>query len=219
MYVLIIGGGKVGFNLAFALARGEWEVAVVDRRHDALEKFKELPVVRAIYGDGTDPRLLKEDAGIMRAGAVVATTGNDVDNLTVALLAKRQFGVPRVIARVNNLKNEWLFTGARGVDFAVTGARIIAQILQEELSLGELVTLLKLEGGQVSLVEEELAPGSRAVGKRVAELDVSEGILLVAVLREGQIMIPRGETVLAAGDRVLALVRSERASHLTEVLG
>jgi trk system potassium uptake protein TrkA len=217
VYVLIIGGGKVGFNLAYALASDAEEVVVIDRDAGALEKFKELPAVKTVYGDGTDPRVLK-DAGVTRAQVVVAATGSDVDNLSVALLARRQFGVGRVIATVNNLKNEWLFTRARGVDFAVTGARIIAQMLQEELSLGELVTLLKLEGGQVSLVEEELSAASGAVGKRLAELNIPRGVLIVAVLREGRVMIPSGETVLAAGDKILALAGTERAHEFEKVL-
>ncbi|MDH7576927.1 MAG: NAD-binding protein [Bacillota bacterium] len=217
MYVLIIGGGKVGFNLAYALAHDQEEITVIERDRTALDKFKELPHVKTVQGDGTDPRLL-EHTGITRAQVVVAVTGSDVDNLTVALLAKRQFGVRRVIARVNNLKNEWLFNRARGVDFAVNGARIIAQVMQEELSLGELVTLLKLEGGEISLVEEEVIPTSRAVGKRLAELNLPGDVLLAAILREGKIVIPRGETRLAAGDKVLALAYAERAHALEEIL-
>ncbi len=217
MYVLIIGGGKVGFNLACVLAQDQEEVTVIERDRAALEKFKELPQVKTVQGDGTDPRLL-EHLGITRARVVAAVTGSDVDNLTAALLAKRQFGVPRVVARVNNLKNEWLFTRARGVDFAANGARIIAQVMQEELSLGELVTLLKLEGGEISLVEEEVASTSRAVGKRLAELNLPGEIVLAAILREGKIVIPRGETRLAAGDKVLALAYSEHARVLEEIL-
>ncbi|MGD0153666.1 MAG: NAD-binding protein [Thermacetogeniaceae bacterium] len=217
MYVLIIGAGKVGFNLAQILVLDGVEVAMVDKKQSALNKFGKLPAVKTVLGDGTDPRVL-EAVGITRAQAVVAVTGSDVDNLAFAMLAKRQFGVQRVIARVNNLNNEWLFTKEHGVDFAVNGALFIARVIQEEVSLGELITLLKLEGGKVSLVEEEVLPASRVIGKNIGDLNLPGGIVLTAILRQGEIVIPRGDTLIASGDRVLALARTEQAHILEEIL-
>ncbi len=217
MYVLVIGAGKVGFNLAQALVLDGVEVAIIDRKQLVLNKFDKLPAVKTVLGDGTDPRVL-EAVGITRAQAVVAVTGSDVDNLAFAMLAKRQFGVQRVIARVNNLNNEWLFTKEHGVDFAVNGALFIARVIQEEVSLGELITLLKLEGGRVSLVEEEVLPASRVIGKNVGTLNLPGGIVLTAIMRQGEIVIPRGDTLIVSGDRVLALASTEQAHILEEVL-
>lgn len=217
MYVLIIGAGKVGVNLASALVQDGVEVAIVDKKHYALEKFKEMLGVKTVLGDGTDPRIL-EQTGITRADAVVAVTGNDVANVAFAMMAKRQFGVRRVIARCNNLKNEWLFTREHGVDFALNGALFIARVIQEEIGLGELITLLKLEGGQISLVEEEVLPTSRAIGKNIGSLNLPDGIVLTVIIRQGEIVIPRGETQIVSGDRVLAMAKAEQAHILEQAL-
>jgi trk system potassium uptake protein TrkA len=219
MLVLIVGGGKVGFNLAYTLSQEDkQEVSVIDKNMTALEKFKELPDVKTVHGDGTDPRIL-DDVGITRAHAVVAVTGSDVDNLALSMIAKRQFGIKRVIARINNIKNQWLFTRERGVDFAIAGAHFIAKVIHEEVSLTDLVTLLKIGGGDISLVEEEVLPASRAVGKNISNLRVPEGIVLAAIIRAGKIVLPRGETIIEAGDKVLALAESQKNHLLEEVLG
>jgi trk system potassium uptake protein TrkA len=219
MLILIVGGGKVGFNLAYTLSQEDkQEVSVIDKNMTALEKFKELPDVKTVHGDGTDPRIL-DDVGITRAHAVVAVTGSDVDNLALSMIAKRQFGIKRVIARINNIKNQWLFTRERGVDFAIAGAHFIAKVIHEEVSLTDLVTLLKIGGGDISLVEEEVLPASRAVGKNISNLRVPEGIVLAAIIRAGKIVLPRGETIIEAGDKVLALAESQKNHLLEEVLG
>jgi trk system potassium uptake protein TrkA len=218
MYILIIGGGKVGFNLAYTLTQDNEEVRVVDKNQATLEKFKELPNVKTLQGDGTDPRVM-ETCGITRAEGVAAVTGSDVDNLAAALLAKRQFGVKRVIARVNNLKNEWLFTKDRGVDFAVNGAQFIARVMHEEVTLGHLITLLKLQGGKVSLAEEEVLPNSRAAGKTISELDVPNGLVMAAILHNSEMVLPHGETRLEPGDKVLAFFRSDQSDLLRDVIG
>ncbi len=219
MFILIAGGGKVGFNLAYTLSQEDkQEVTVIDKNKATLEKFKEFPDVKTVHGDGTDPRIL-DYVGITRAGVVVAVTGSDVDNLALSMIAKRQFGIKRVIARVNNIKNQWLYTRERGVDYAIAGGLFIAKVIREEVSLGDLVTLLKLGGGEVSLVEEEVCPASRAIGKSVANLNVPEGIVLTAIIRDGKIVLPRGETCISAGDKVLALAESQNTHLLEEVFG
>ena len=222
MLILIVGGGKVGFNLVYTLfqdAQNEKnEVVVLDKNNIALEKFKEFPGVKMVQGDGTDPRLL-ESVGIARAHAVVAVTGSDVDNIALSMIAKRQFGIKRVISRINNIKNQWLYTQERGVDYAISGALFIARVIHEELSLRDLITLLKIEGGEVSLVEEEVPSDSQAVGKNISTLNIPEGIVLTAVIRGGKIVLPRGETVINAGDKVLALAESQKTQLLEEVFG
>ena len=115
MFILIVGGGKVGFNLAYTLAQEDKkDVTVIDKNKAALEKFKELTGVKTVHGDGTDPRIL-DYVGITRAHAVVAVTGSDVDNIALSMIAKRQFGIKRVIARINHIKNQWLYTGSAGL--------------------------------------------------------------------------------------------------------
>jgi trk system potassium uptake protein TrkA len=219
MFILIAGGGKVGFNLAYTLSQEDKEeVTVIDKNKNALEKFKELPTVKTVHGDGTDPRIL-DYVGITRAHAVVAVTGSDVDNLALSMVAKRQFGIKRVIARINNVKNQWLYTRERGVDYAIAGALFIARVIHEEVSLKDLITLLKIGDGDVSLVEEEVLPASRAIGKNIANLNIPEGIVLTAIIRDGKIVLPRGETVISAGDKVLALAESQKTHLLEEVLG
>ncbi len=219
MFILIVGGGKVGFNLAYTMSQEDKnDVTVIDKGKTALEKFKELTGVKTVHGDGTDPRIL-DYVGITRAHAVVAVTGSDVDNIALSMIAKRQFGVKRVIARVNNIKNQWLYTRERGVDYAIAGALSVARIIREEVSLRDLVTLLQLGGGEISLVEEEVLPASQAVGKNIADLNLPEGIVLTAIIREGKIVLPRGETVISAGDKVLALAESQKCHLLEEFLG
>jgi trk system potassium uptake protein TrkA len=219
MFILIVGGGKVGFNLAYIMSlEDNHEVTVIDKDKAALEKFKEFPDVKTVHGDGTDPRVL-EYVGITRAHAVTAVTGSDVDNLALAMIAKKQFGIKRVIARVNNIKNQWLFTRERGVDFAVAGALFIAKVIHEEVSLKDLITLLKIGDGQISLVEEEVLSGSQAAGKSICSLNIPEGIILTAILRNSKVILPRGETRIEAGDKILALAESQHTHLLEEVLG
>jgi trk system potassium uptake protein TrkA len=218
MFILIVGGGKVGFNLAYILSREDkQEVVVIDKSKDVLEKFKELAEVKTIHGDGTDPRVL-ETVGITRANAVVAVTGSDVDNLALSMIAKRQFGVKRMIARVNNIKNQWLYTRERGVDYTIAGALFIAKVIHEEVSLTDLITLLKIGGGEFSLVEEQVPQTSQAIGKSVADLNIPEGIVLTAIIRGDKIVLPRGETVVGADDKVLALAESQKSHLLEEIL-
>jgi trk system potassium uptake protein TrkA len=217
MFILIAGGGKVGFNLAYTFSpEDNKQVTLIDKDRNALEKFKELTNVKTVHGDATDPRIL-EQVGITRAHAVVAVTGSDVDNLALSMIAKRQFGIKRVIARINNIKNQWLYTRERGVDYAIAGALSVARIIREEVSLKDLVTLLKIAGGEISLVEEEVPPSSEAVGKSIANLSIPEGIVLTAIIRSGKVVLPRGETVVNAGDKVLALAESQVAHLLEEV--
>lgn len=204
MFVLIVGGGKVGARLAEVLAEMGHQVRLVDKdpvRCAALER--ELGPV-AVCGDGADLEVLRQ-AGVRRADALAAVTGSDEDNLVVALLGKREFHVPRVVARVNHPKNEWLFTPEMGVDVAVHPARVIAMLLEEELTLGDVVTLLKLQRGDVALVEVRLAPGAPAAHRRVGELALPPSAALTAVLRQGRVLVPHADLELLPEDEVLAL--------------
>ena len=150
-----------------------------------------------------------------RADVVVAVTGDDEDNLVVSLLSKQEFGVPRVIARINNPDNEWMFNETWGVDVAVSAPHLLTALVEEAMSVGSLVRLLSFEGGQVRLSEVRLAESSPAAGKQIQDMGFPRDSTVVAVLRGDGVVVPRGDTQLAIGDEVLVLVteESEAAVH------
>jgi trk system potassium uptake protein TrkA len=195
------------------------QVKVIEHRHDHIERLqRDLPAGVFVEGSGSDPDVL-ERAGVRRAAVVAAVTGDDETNLVVTSLARFEFQAPRVIARVNNPKNAWLFTQEMGVDVAVNQADFMAHLIAEEMSLGDMMTLLKLRKGQYALVEEKIHPTAVAIGRSVQDLDLPAECVLTAVIRQGQLILPRGATVLAAGDEVLALVHSSQAQWLAALLG
>jgi len=218
MYVLVVGGGKTGSHLAELLLAAGHGVCVVDDREDVVAKLRrELPADVVVPGDGADPDVL-ERAGIRRADVVAAVTGDDEDNLVIATLARFEFSVRRVIARVNNPRNAWLYTPGMGVDVALNQADLMAKLIAEEMSLGDMLTLAKLRRGEVSLVEERIEAGAPAAGKTVRELAIPAGCTLAAVIRKGEVLAPRGDTVLYPQDEVIALVRAAHAAELARLL-
>lgn len=217
MNVLIVGGGKVGNNLAhFLVEQDGYGVTLIDRSEEVVRKLSaQLPDAVILEGDGCDPTVLR-DAGVERVDAVVAVTGDDEDNLVIALLSKREFRVSRVAARINNPKNAWLFNERMGVDVPVNDALLIARSLEADINVGTIVQLLKLREGQVALVELTVSAGSSVVGKQVQALDLPPECVLVALLRGDSAIIPSGDTCIAAGDQVVAIARAERESALAE---
>lgn len=216
MNVIIVGGGKVGSYLASLLIKENHQVKVIEDNREELEQLKrDLPADVLVQGSGTDPELL-EVAGIHRADVVAAVTGEDENNLVVTNLARFEFNVPRVIGRVNNPKNAWLYTPEMGVDAALNQADLLGRMIAEEMSLGDMMILLKLRKGQFSLIEEKVHPCSQAVGKTIQELilPVHAGCTLVAVLRKGDLIMPEPSTQLQPADEILAVVK---ADHLAEV--
>jgi trk system potassium uptake protein TrkA len=219
MNVIIVGGGKVGAYLAELLLSGNHQVRVIEIRGEKFDTLqRDLPGEVAIHGSGTDPNVL-EIACIQQAQVVAAVTGSDEANLVVASLARFEFNVPRIIARVNNPKNTWLFTPDMGVDVALNQADLMAHLIAEEMSLGDMTTLLKLRKGQYSLVEEKIHPGAAAAGKAIRNLNLPSECVITAVIRQGQLIIPRGDTILYSGDEVLAVVHSSQAEQLASLLG
>ena len=156
--------------------------------------------------------------GVERADVVAAVTGDDEDNLVVSLLAKQEFGVPRVVARVNNPKNEWMFNDLWGVDVAVSTPHLITALVEEAVSVGSFVRLLSFEGGKARLAEVRLAEGSPADGKEIVELGVPRDATVVAVLRADRLIVPRGDTVLRVGDEVVVLVTDESEDDVRALL-
>jgi trk system potassium uptake protein TrkA len=219
MNVLIVGGGKVGTYLSSLLLAQGYRVKVIEVRHEELPRLqRDLPAEVVISGSGTDPNVL-EAAGIRQANVVAAVTGADETNLVVTSLARFEFNVPRVIARVNNPKNAWLFTPAMGVDVALDQADLMARRIAEEMSLGDMMTLLKLRKGLFSLVEEKVHPTAVAAGKAVRDLHLPAECVLFAVIRKGQLIVPHGDTVLQPADEVLAVVHASKVAQLASVLG
>jgi trk system potassium uptake protein len=219
MNVLIVGGGKVGSHLANILLRGGHSIRVVDDRHDVIERLKkELPEGVVVRGEMSSPAVL-EEAGIATAGVLAAVTDQDDTNLVIATLAKFEFRVPRVISRVNNPKNGWLFTAEMGVDVAISQADMMARLIAEEMSLGDMMTLIKLRKGLFSLVEEKVHPESEARDKAVEDLNLPSECVLVAVIRKGDLMLPHGSTVLQAADEVLAVVHQSKLEYFAAKLG
>ena len=219
MNVIIVGGGKVGSHLAGILIQSDHTVRVVDDRPKVIGRLKkELPEGAVVVGEMSSPSIL-ERAGIAKAEVLAAVTDRDEANLVIASLAKFEFRVPRVIARVNNPKNGWLFTQEMGVDVAISQADMMARLIAEEMSLGDMMTLIKLRKGSYSLVEEKVHPESDASGKAVRDLDLPTECVLVAVIRKGDLILPHGSTVLQPSDEVLAVSHQSALDKLASKLG
>jgi trk system potassium uptake protein TrkA len=219
MFVIIVGGGNTGSYLAKLLLGGGHTVKVIEERPAVLEKMKgEIPEDSIIAGDGSSPQTL-ESAGLLTANVLAAVTGSDETNLVITTLARFEFNVPRVIARVNNPKNAWLFTSEMGVDVALNQADILARLVAEEMSLGDMMTLLKLRKGEYSLIEEKVHPLSPAAGKNLRDLQIPSECVIVAVIRKNQLLIPHGDTVLQPADEVLALVHASQLKQVAILLG
>jgi trk system potassium uptake protein TrkA len=214
MNVIIVGGGKVGSHLAGILLQGGHAVRVVDDRPAVIQRLQqELPEESIVFGEMGSPATL-ERAGAARTDVLAAVTVKDEDNLVITTLAKFEFRVPRVISRVNNPKNGWLFTPEMGVDVAISQADMMARLIAEEMSLGDMMTLIKLRKGAFSLVEEKVHPESEANGKAVRNLDLPTECVLVAVIRKGDLILPNGSTVLRDSDEVLAVVHQSKLDDL-----
>lgn len=212
MSVVVAGAGNIGRYLSVDLAQRGHEVTLIERSETALTGVPDARITK-LLGDACAPRTL-ERAGLREADVVVAATGDDEDNLVISLLAKQEFAVPRVLARVNHPINEWLFDESWGVDLAVSPPHLLTALVEEEVTAGDLVSLLKLQHGAVELIEVRLEHSSAAVGLRVEDLALPNDITLVAVVRDGHVTPCRGTTPFAEGDEVLALVSGGRAGEL-----
>lgn len=219
MKVIIVGGGKVGSYLASLLLNGGHQVKIIEIRPHQIEHLTcDLPVDVVVLGSGTDPNVL-EAVGIRRTDVFIVVTGADETNLVAATIAKLEYNVPRIVARIKNPKNAWLFTPEMGVDVALNQAELMATLVAQEMSLGDMITLLKLNQGQFSLVEEKVHPSSWAVGKTVGELGLPTECVLVAIIRNGQLIIPHGNTQILQLDEVLAIIHAADLQDLSKILG
>ena len=216
MKVAIAGGGNVGTSIAEDLQAAGHEVLIIEKDIDMVARVAPTSTVTWLEGDACEVSTLQR-AGLADADVVVASTGDDEDNLVVSLLAKQEFAVPRVVARVNHPKNRWLFNETWGVDVSVSTPHLLTALVEEAVSVGSLVRLLQFAEGEARLVEVTLAEDSPAKGLALSELDLPRDATIVAVVRDSRVVVPRGDTVLYASDEVIALV-TERSEDPVKAL-
>ncbi|HVN16197.1 MAG TPA: NAD-binding protein [Anaerolineales bacterium] len=218
MFVVIAGGGRTGMQLASLLLSEGYKVRLIEERSDLLlHLHQELPTEVIYEGFAMEPSVL-EDAGIRQAHIMAACTADDATNLALCYMARTRFNVPRTIARITNPRNEWLFNETFHVDVALNQANVFAGLIREEMSLGDMMTLLKLRRGRYSLVEEKIEPGARAIGVAVKDLGLPEDCIIAAIIRDGDVTLPRGDTKFQEWDEVLAITSPEAAHQLDELL-
>lgn len=220
MKILIVGDGTQGKFIAQTLAKAENEVTIIDSdiKVEELLTFAQHEEVDidVVVGDGCEYEIL-EKAECSKSDVVLACTGDDEDNLVISLLAKQEFGVPRVLARVNHPNNEWLFNDHWGVDRAVSGSHILTSLVEEEITSDHIVGLLSFDDGKVKLVETKLSQTSALVGKQISEIELPRECSVVAILREGHVVFSRHDTVLSGGDEVILLTKTEVSDEINEI--
>jgi trk system potassium uptake protein TrkA len=203
MYIVIVGAGKVGYFLAKRLCLNKHTVSIVDKDKQLCEEAaKELEAL-VINGDGCDPHIL-EEAGIARADVVAAVTGDDEDNLIICQLAKEIFKVKRAVGRVNNPDNEHTFSEL-GVDVPVDSTKIIAKIIEEEVSFSDFVNLMSFKRGKLAIVRLDLPDDSPVINKQVQDIQLPPDSVLVSIVRGEEVIVPKGNTILKSGDDIIAL--------------
>ena len=215
MNVAIAGAGNVGQYIARDLKESGHDVLVIEQDPDLVAMLTPRLDVRWFVADACELDSLRE-AGLDGVDVVVATTGDDEDNLVISLLAKQEFAVPRVVARVNHPANQWLFNEAWGVDVSVSTPHLLSALIEEAVQVGSLVRLLQFQDAR--LVEITLADDSPALGKALSELGLPRDATVVAVIRERHVIVPRGETTMQAADEVLILVTPECEDALRSLL-
>ena len=216
MYIVIVGGGRIGFNLAQKLIQDKHAVAIIEKDKARCEGMSQNLDAMVINGDGCEPRYL-EDAQIARADVVAAVTADDEDNLVICQLSKEIFGVRRTVARVNNPKNERIFTEL-GVDVPVNATAIIAKIIEEEASFEDFINLMTFKRGKLALVRVDLTEDSPVINKTVRDLPLPKNSVLVSIVRGEDLIIPKGDTVLKKGDDLIALTPIENEQVLLDIL-
>lgn len=218
MNVVIVGGGSVGRFIAEQLVGGGHQVVIIDNEARVVGQYSDsIEGASWFKGDGCDFGVLQA-AGLERADVVAAVTGDDEDNLVISLLSKQEFAVPRVVARVNNPKNEWMFNETWGVDVSVSTPHLITGLVQEAVSVGSFVRLLSFEGGKAKLAEVTLAQDSPAAGREIVEVGFPRDATVVAILRDERVVVPRGDTIMRAGDEVVVLVATESEDAVRTIL-
>ncbi|MFH1640840.1 MAG: NAD-binding protein, partial [Candidatus Omnitrophota bacterium] len=210
------GAGKVGYFLAKRLCQDKHTVSIVDKDKQLCEEIAKDLDALIINGDGCDPHIL-EEAGANRSDVVAAVTGDDEDNLIICQLAKEMFKVSRTVGRVNNPDNERTFSEL-GVDAPVDSTKIIAKIIEEEVSFSDFLTLMSFKRGKLAIVRVDLPGDSPVINKTIQEISLPENSVLVSILRGEEVIIPKGNTVLKAQDDIIALTLIGNEPQLLNLL-
>ena len=215
MYVIVAGGGKIGHYLSRALLDAGHEILLVEKEKARADYLAEELGEAVALGDACEVRTMRE-IGMERADVVVAVTGDDEDNLVICQMAKLKFDAPRAIARVNNPQNEDIFQ-ALGIDTTVSSTKIIFNLIEQQIETNEVIPLASLQRGNIEIVEIDLGPDSRVLGKRIPQAMLPEGALIISIVREGHAILPNIDVEFEQGDSVLALVATDKESQLRSI--
>lgn len=220
MKIIIVGGGQVGAYIASLLIDNGNNVTVIENKERAIQAMKKngLPDDAILVGDGTDALVL-EKAGVMNCSALVCATGLDEVNLTTAMMAKFEYDVPKVVARVNNPRNARLFNAGMGVDVKMNQADIIGHMIADEMNYHSIMTLMKLSKGEYSIVRAYVDYRSPNVDKTIAEINLPAQTVLIAIYEDDTLIIPHGETVIRAGQHILAFADETSMQELNRIFG
>jgi trk system potassium uptake protein TrkA len=216
MRVAIAGAGAVGRSIAQELLENGHEVLLIDKNPRSI-KVEAVSQAEWLLADACEIASL-DDAGLERCHVVVAATGDDKVNLVVSLLAKTEYGVPRVVSRINHPKNEWLFNESWGVDVAVSTPRLLSALVEEAVSVGDLVRLMTFRQGEANLVELTLPDDAPLVGQLVGSVAWPQDTALVAILREGRVLVPSQDDTLESGDELMFVANQDVEEELGELL-
>lgn len=216
MRIVVIGAGKVGYFLAKRLIDSKHVVSIVDKDRGLCEEITKQLDCLVIQGDGCEPRIL-EEAGVRKADVVAAVTGDDEDNLIICQLAKEIFNVRRSVGRVNNPDNEHTFFEL-GVDVPIDSTKIIAKIIEEEVSFSDFVNLMSFKRGKLAVVRIDLPKDSPAINKQVQDIRLPADSVLVSIVRGEEVIIPKGDTILKPGDDIIAITAVGNEPQLLQTL-
>lgn len=216
MYIIVVGVGKVGYFLARRLCAGKHTVSVVEKDKALCEEVAKDLEALIISGDGCEPDIL-EEAGAQRADVIAAVTGDDEDNLIICQIAKEKFNMRRTIARVNNPDNERIFSSL-GVDVPIDSTRIIAKIVEEEVSFSDFVNLLSFKRGKLAVVRVDLPNDAPSIRKEIKDIVLPPDSVLVSVVRGDKVIVPKGNTMLEPGDDIIAITSIGNESQLLKAL-
>ncbi|WP_027628390.1 NAD-binding protein [Ruminiclostridium cellobioparum] len=214
MYIVIAGGGKIGYYLIKTLQPYKHRITVIEPQRELCEKIANQLNISVVNGDGTSIEHLTESE-LGKADIFIAVTGRDEENLIACQLAKRKFGVNRTIARVNNPKNITVFEKL-GVDIAVSSTSIIADLIEQEVDYSGVRTLMKLKGGKITLSELVITPESGVINKKLKDLNIPKDFILISVIRDDAVIIPNGDTMLSEGDYIIAASSYTEQQELKE---
>jgi trk system potassium uptake protein TrkA len=217
MYLIVVGGGKVGYYLTKTLVHEGYEVLLIEKNPAKCEVYTDRFGAVVMNGDGAEAATLAA-AGAARANVVISVTGHDEDNLVICQMAKHRFKVKRTIARVNNPKNEDLFRRL-GIDVTVNPTNVILSLIEQQIPDRHFVHLLALRHAKLAVVEASVSPESAIAGRLIADVRLPAETSMIAILRGSDVIVPNGETEISPGDEIIAITRRESEQELRDLLG